>query len=161
MTGLKDFGKYLTTILELDAFTYNEDRHFNNIAVIEEPNGNFRPCPIFDNGAAFLSDLNEYSGERIGLLRKAVLSKPFSENFNEQVAICRKLYGRQLNFYKSLDLSQETKDSIKKMYGERILDRIENTIRFSKIICPEMISCMSSIENGKNTSEIKKELERN
>ena len=32
-TGLHDFGKYLTAMLELDAFFLNEDRHTNNIAV--------------------------------------------------------------------------------------------------------------------------------
>lgn len=33
-TGLKDFGVYLTKILEMDVFFLNEDRHTNNIAVI-------------------------------------------------------------------------------------------------------------------------------
>ena len=33
-TGLKNVGKYITAMLELDAFFLNEDRHTNNIAFI-------------------------------------------------------------------------------------------------------------------------------
>lgn len=32
-TGLQNFGQYLTSMLEIDAFFLNEDRHTNNIAV--------------------------------------------------------------------------------------------------------------------------------
>ena len=34
ITGFRGFGKYLTAMLEIDAFFLNEDRHTNNIAVI-------------------------------------------------------------------------------------------------------------------------------
>ena len=33
-TGLTGTGPYLTTVLELDCFFLNEDRHTNNLAVI-------------------------------------------------------------------------------------------------------------------------------
>ncbi len=156
-TGIKDFGKYLTSIIELDAFIYNEDRHFNNIAIVEDNEGCFRPCPIFDNGASFLSDIKEYSGDRIGLLRKAVLSKPFSESFNEQLQVCREIYGPQLTFYKTLALSNNTKNSINQVYGMNVLDRIENTLNFSKTIHPEMISCVSLMNNNSEVEEDQKE----
>ena len=34
MTGIQNFGAYLTAMLEIDAFFLNEDRHTNNIAVL-------------------------------------------------------------------------------------------------------------------------------
>lgn len=49
-TGLKEFPEYLTLLFEVDALFLNDDRHLNNIAVIEK-NGSFDYCPIFDNGA--------------------------------------------------------------------------------------------------------------
>ena len=48
ITGLKDFPKYLTLIFEVDSLFLNDDRHLNNIAVIEK-GGKFSYCPIFDN----------------------------------------------------------------------------------------------------------------
>lgn len=158
-TGINDFGKYLTTLLELDAFIYNEDRHFNNIAVIEDKSGCFRPCPIFDNGAAFLSDIREYAGEKIGILRKAVRSKPFDDNFTKQVDACRELFGSQLMFYKSLDLSKKVRERIKDLYGDAILDRIDNTVKFSKNMHPEMISRVSCINKNISLDEMENTLQ--
>lgn len=42
ITGLENFGKYLTMLLGVDAFFLNEDRHMNNIAVIFH--GESRKC---------------------------------------------------------------------------------------------------------------------
>ena len=55
LTGLKDFPRYLTLLFEVDALFLNDDRHLNNIAVLEQ-DGRFDYCPIFDNGAALLSN---------------------------------------------------------------------------------------------------------
>ena len=99
-TRLKRAGEYLTLLLELDAFFLNEDRHTNNLAVIRnEKTMEFRFCPVFDNGLALLSDLNDYSLDQdiydcIG----HVHAKPFSGNFDEQVDAAEELYGMQLHF---------------------------------------------------------------
>ena len=50
-TELHDFGKYLTAMLELDAFFLNEDRHTNNIAVLYDTEKDcYELSPIFDQG---------------------------------------------------------------------------------------------------------------
>ncbi|MFI3202077.1 MAG: hypothetical protein R3Y54_11260 [Eubacteriales bacterium] len=36
VTGITDFGAYITLLLEIDAFFLNEDRHTHNIAVIRK-----------------------------------------------------------------------------------------------------------------------------
>ena len=47
-TGLTGVGPYLTTLLEIDAFFLNEDRHTNNLAVIrDERSGKLPPLSYF------------------------------------------------------------------------------------------------------------------
>lgn len=145
-TGITNFGQYLTAMFELDRFVYNEDRHFNNIALLRDGN-NFELCPIFDNGASFLSDTNVYcETEKIGRLRNSVKSKPFSSSFDKQVNICRELYGPQLIFDKDLSLSPDVEYDIATRYGDRILERIQNTIEYSKNMCSEMLKDSEELE---------------
>lgn len=97
LTGLESFGEYLTLLAEIDALFLNDDRHLNNIAVIEK-NGSFDYCPVFDNGAALLSDIMVYrmdidAKSHIGLIRAA----PFHMNFIRQANTLRSEYGGQLN----------------------------------------------------------------
>lgn len=159
-TGLDEFGKYLTTLFELDAFVYNEDRHLNNIAVIESRNGDFRYCPIFDNGAAFMSDIKAYKlTEPVNYVRAWVEAKPFNKEFDNQARIARALYGPQLKFSKNLQLSDSVKDKIRENYGEQILFRIEDTIEFSKRKYKDMISCVVFKEKESPAIELENELD--
>lgn len=58
-TGLQNFGQYLTSMLEIDAFFLNEDRHTNNIAVqYNAADDTYALCPLFDNGLSLLADTN-------------------------------------------------------------------------------------------------------
>ncbi len=95
-TGLKEFPKYLTLLFEIDALFLNDDRHLNNIAVIEQ-NGKFAYCPIFDNGAGLLSN-TRYSPMDIKpmSLIKTTLARPFNTSFTRQMNTTRSLYGKQL-----------------------------------------------------------------
>ena len=56
ITGLSRFPQYLTLLFEIDGLVLNDDRHLNNIAVIAR-DGGFDYCPIFDQGAGFLSNV--------------------------------------------------------------------------------------------------------
>lgn len=99
-TGLDDFPKYLTMLFEIDALFLNDDRHLNNIAVIEE-DGEYKYCPIFDNGAALLSNVM-YSPMDIapsGLI-KEVVARPFNTSFGRQMNAARALYGKVLDIPK-------------------------------------------------------------
>ena len=80
-----DCKSYLTKILQLDAITLNEDRHFNNIVFIAK-DGSYRCGKIFDNGAALLSDMWMYplsSDWRRYITR--VTAKPFNTDFLKQI----------------------------------------------------------------------------
>lgn len=138
-TGFTDFGRYLTLLLELDAFFLNEDRHTNNIAVIvNERTGKFRPCPIFDNGLSLLADVNDYpTHEDIFACIDRVKAKPFSQDFDEQVECAAALYGPQLKFYFSrADVVAAMKDLgeyYTPEYLERALDTITEQMRKYKI----------------------------
>lgn len=80
-----DIKGYLSKCLCLDAITYNEDRHFNNLSVIRTKNG-YRESPIYDNGLSCLSDIFSYPlDEDINSLVKKVYAKPFNTSFKSQI----------------------------------------------------------------------------
>ena len=95
-TGLDDFPRYLTLLFEVDALFCNDDRHLNNIAVIEE-DGHYDYCPIFDNGAGLLSNtlLSQMDIEPKALISQ-LRARPFNTTFTRQMNTARSLYGRQL-----------------------------------------------------------------
>ena len=87
-------------LFEVDALFLNDDRHLNNIAVIEQ-GGKFKYCPIFDNGAGLLSNV-QFSPMDIdpkGLI-KDIVARPFNTSFTRQMNTARALYGRQLKMPK-------------------------------------------------------------
>lgn len=106
VTGLADFDKYLTLLFEIDSLIMNDDRHLNNIAVIEK-NGKFDYCPIFDNGAGLLSNTQIYRMdiEPKGIM-KSMVASPFFMTFNRELKAVRSLYGEVLK------LPELTKDEI-------------------------------------------------
>ena len=99
-TGLKEFPQYLTLLFEIDALFINDDRHLNNIAIIEEK-GKFDYCPVFDNGAGLLSNV-QFSPMDIapqGLI-KDLVARPFNMSFTRQINTARSLYGSMLKMPK-------------------------------------------------------------
>lgn len=96
ITGLSDFPNYLTLLFELDALVLNDDRHLNNIAVLER-NGHYDYCPIFDQGAGLLSNV-QLSPLDIApsALMRVLRARPFQMTFNRQLHTVQGLYGKQL-----------------------------------------------------------------
>lgn len=115
ITGLNDFDKYLTLLFEIDSLILNDDRHLNNIAVIEN-NGKFNYCPIFDNGAGLLSNTQIYRMdiEPKGIM-KAMVASPFLMTFNREVKTTHSLYGAVLKLSK---FTKEEIDELIKPYLE-------------------------------------------
>ena len=100
LTGLEAFPQYLTLLFEVDALVLNEDRHLNNIAVLER-GGRFDYCPIFDNGAGLLSNTQIYQMDiDPKALIPTVQARPFNTSFNRQISNARALYGQQLHLPK-------------------------------------------------------------
>jgi hypothetical protein len=100
ITGLTDFGKYVSRLITIDAFFLNEDRHTHNIAVLIDSYNQFHYCPFFDHGASLLSDTSmDYPlNQEVYPLMNEVKSKTFCSSFDEQLDIVEKLYGRQITF---------------------------------------------------------------
>lgn len=133
-SGIKNIGKIITSILELDMFFLNEDRHFNNIALIRNSNTkSFRVAPVFDNGLSLLSDLNEYKIENdIYKNIDSVKAKPFSNSLEEQCETAEKLYGTVLNFkFDKKDVDRELK-KYEEYYDLNIIERVR-TIMFEQM----------------------------
>ena len=129
-TGLTGVGEYLTFLLELDSFFLNEDRHTNNLAVIRnEKTKEFRLCPIFDNGLALLSDLNDYPLDKdvYDCIRR-VRAKPFDMDFDVQVEATEELHGSQLKFsFARHDISKML-DAVRELYSSTVIARVEQTV---------------------------------
>ena len=100
ITGINNFGEYMCKLLTIDAIFLNEDRHTHNVAVLMSEDGKYKLCPIFDNGAALLSDttLDYPLGIDIEEMIKGVRSKTICDNLDEQLDIAECLYGTQLKF---------------------------------------------------------------
>ena len=133
-TGLSGVGRYLTAILEADAFFLNEDRHTNNLALLRnEDTGQFRLCPVFDNGLALLSDLQDYPLDQdVYSLIDRVSAKPFSADFSEQLEAAWNLYGPQLRFSFSMETVSECLSALADLYPRSVLSRVETVLREQK-----------------------------
>jgi hypothetical protein len=132
-TGLKHFPEYLTLLFEIDALICNDDRHLNNIAVIER-NGKYDYCPIFDNGAGFLSNTQI---SRMDITPSALIhvlrAQPIDTTFTRQMNAARKLYRPQLYLPKlTAQEIHELLDPTLSYYAQRdrsiIADRVVNCI---------------------------------
>ena len=95
-TGMVGFGEYVAILFEIDALILNQDRHLNNIAVVNT-NAGYKPCPIFDNGASFLLDMGIY---RLDVETKSYISQaqalPFRVSFTHCAHVAQELYGEHL-----------------------------------------------------------------
>ncbi len=125
ITGLKDFGKYICKLFTIDAFFLNEDRHTHNISVLMK-NDRFRLCPVYDNGAALLSDMAMDYPMGCDVYKEInnVRAKTICESFDEQLDIAEKLYGRQLVFH----FTTENIHSVMKempLYDDAVKERVE------------------------------------
>lgn len=72
----------------------------HNIAVILKPDGDYRFCPIFDNGASLLSDTTmDYPLTMdTSAAIDATHPKTFADSFDEALEIAERLYGSKLTF---------------------------------------------------------------
>ena len=129
VTGLAEFGKYMSKVLTIDALFLNEDRHTHNIAVLTRDLKEFKLAPIFDNGAGLLSDTTmdfPMSKDHFLLIDK-VRSKTFSDSFTEQIDISEELYGENIHFiidYNDVKSVVEKADN----YPPEILQRVIEVI---------------------------------
>lgn len=100
ITGLEEFGAYMSRLLTIDAFFLNEDRHTHNIAVLMDEDGKYHYCPVFDNGAALMSDIKmDYPLEaETEKMVDSVSAKTFCRSFDEQLDIVEQLYGQNIQF---------------------------------------------------------------
>ena len=129
ITGLREFGVYLSKLLTIDALFLNEDRHTHNIAVLLDDMGKYHYCPVFDNGASLLSDTTmDYpmTGEVFVLMGEAK-AKTICQDFDEQLDIVEQLYGQYIKFRydaKTIDriLSEEA------YYPEDIKQRVRQIL---------------------------------
>lgn len=133
ITGLQEFPQYLTLLFEIDALVLNDDRHLNNIAVLEQ-GGRFEYCPIFDQGAGLLSNtqMSPMDIEPKALM-SALRARPFQMTFNRQLHTAQALCGPQLRIprFSRVEMEQMLQPLLE-YYARRdrgiILDRVCETV---------------------------------
>lgn len=133
ITSLNDFGSYLYKTLVIDALFLNEDRHLHNIAVMEKENGKYDYCPIFDNGAALLSDTNVDYPLNINVLDLLpnVKAKTIGDNFYDAIYEIENAYGTSISFsYTEKDID-EIVDKVT-IYDESIKNRIKQLLKYQR-----------------------------
>lgn len=102
------------------------DRHFNNMAIIcNKDVTSFRPAPIFDNGASFLSNYSVYPPsitlDDIKNDDIEIVGKPFSASLDYQAHEAG--YGIRFDFEKIKGLLSEEKDSRLKSIAEYSINK--------------------------------------
>lgn len=129
LTGLKEFGIYLSKMLTIDALFLNEDRHMHNIAVLMYDDGSFGYCPIFDNGAGLLSDTSlDYpiSMDIYDCIDEAE-SKTVCSSFEEQLEAVETLYGYNIKFsFLKKDVEKVLADA--GIYSDEVKKRVYTVI---------------------------------
>lgn len=132
ITHIENFGKYITAILEIDAFFLNEDRHTNNIAVIyNEKTEQYSLSPIFDQGLCLFSDTSydypiDLSAEKC---MEKIEAKPFHSDFDVQLEAAEELYGNQIEFIFTIKDVQEILNQFEGSYSDKIRKRVESLLR--------------------------------
>lgn len=126
ITGLSNFGQYINILLTIDALFLNEDRHMHNIAVLMNPQGQYKLCPIFDQGAGLLSDTTmDYPlGGEIYSLIDSVQAKTISDSFEEQLEVSENLYGNNISFSFQKKDVESLLDSAN-IYSKEIRERVK------------------------------------
>ncbi len=133
ITGLNNWGEYICRLFTIDEFFLNEDRNMHNIAVLMNGKGEYKYCPVFDNGAGLLSDTTmDYSMEQdIYQMISEVKSKSVSQNFDEQLDVAENLYGQNLQFL-------FTKKNVSDIVNNADMYPPEERKRVELIICSQM-----------------------
>ena len=135
VTGLKEVGGYLTTMLELDAFFLNEDRHTNNIAfILNDDTGEYRYCPYFDFGLSLLADttVDFPLGGDIDSDIDRIHAKPFDRDFDTQLDAAQELYGGHLRFCFTNQDIEAVFSEVEEYYSPEIITRVKDLLYHQK-----------------------------
>lgn len=134
VTGIEDFGVYLTKMLEIDAFFLNEDRHTNNIALLYDvEKKEYRLCPFFDMGLSLFSDTKMTYPIEKGYEEccKEITAKPFHRDFDEQLDAANELYGCHLKFDCSArEITRIAGINAQGIFTDAEIARVEESLRY-------------------------------
>lgn len=124
-----DILPWMTQLLKFDWLILNEDRHFRNISFLVDDKGILKPTPVFDNGAAFLSDCVCYPlSSNISTFLNDIKAKPFSSSFETQVQMIEKYEAPKLQFL-SRSISIQMSDLVE-YYSTKEISRVQELLRY-------------------------------
>lgn len=123
ITGIKKFGKYITEMIEIDAFFLNGDRHTNNIAVLyDEENEQYFVSPFFDQGLCLFADTRQDYPMELPIEQcvDKIEAKPFSSEFDTQLEAAEELLEHSWNSFYNPGYTSGT-EALADFYPEDIL----------------------------------------
>ena len=135
VTRLENVEKYITTMLELDAFFLNEDRHTNNIAfILDEDTGEYSYCPYFDFGLSLLADTSvDYPiGGDIYEMLNRIHAKPFDRDFDRQMDAAQGLYGDFVRFHFENNDIETVLTGLDEYYSGEVIARVKALLYYQK-----------------------------
>lgn len=126
-----DVSDYLSKILTLDMLILNTDRHFNNLGIIiNSDTGECKEAPIFDNGAALMSNFAQFEPDySIEENLEKAYAMPFSSSFGLQIKECG--IGLALDYKKLNKLLENEPNS-------RAIEVLKYQIERYKALIPEI-----------------------
>ena len=134
VTGLDRFNDYISFLVQIDAFFYNEDRHLNNIAVMWNPDDDtYDYCPYYDFGLTLFADTRDDYPLTMSVERcmKLIKARPFSNDFIKQVEACRSISDVELEFRITREqMGQEVRGMLQDIdVDESVVERIVEVIK--------------------------------
>lgn len=135
VTKLENVGAYIATMLELDAFFLNEDRHTNNIAfILNDDTGEYRFCSYFDFGLSLLADTTvdfPLDGDIYEMMNR-IQAKPFDRDFDTQLDAAQELYGGHLRFSFTNQDIEAVFGEVEEYYSSEIVTRAKDLLYHQK-----------------------------
>ena len=128
-TNENRFNYYISFLVQIDAFFYNEDRHLNNIAVMWNPDDDtYDYCPYYDFGLSLFADTRDDYPLTMSVEQcmKLIKARPFSNDFVKQVEACRIISDVELAFRITREqMGQEVRGMFQDIdVDDRIVERI-------------------------------------
>lgn len=111
-----DLTDYFSKVFTLDALILNEDRHFNNLGIINDADGKYKEAPIFDNGKSLLVG-NVSVNRRLPVSEniRRVTARPFSGSHKGN----QDLFGK--GFSLRVDAALQWLDEQEESYEKQVL----------------------------------------
>lgn len=121
-----DITKYIYDNLYLDQLIYNEDRHFNNLGVLQcKKTNRYYTAPIFDNGMGFLARQEQWGNIPVFSAVRSIKYEPFGNKQIKALQSLNKDYILHINYDKVIKIFSNYSNGI---YEEKFVSQCKKLL---------------------------------